>query len=91
MFDEPSQQLVTPEQVTGIFRKMASIVDHQNADDPDYIEMAPEYDKSIAFQAALDLVFSGCEQANGYTESVLHQRRREFKQSLAADDRGHTR
>ncbi len=75
--------LITREQVIGIFKKMAAIVDHQNADDPEYIEMAPDYDSSIPFQAALDLVFTGYEQANGYTEPVLHRRRREFKESLA--------
>lgn len=78
--------LVTREQIVGVFKKMAAIVDYQNEDDPDYIDMAPDYDNSIAFQAALDLVFTGCEQANGYTEPVLHQRRREFKQSLDTID-----
>ena len=74
--------LVTREQVTRVFRKIAPIVDHQNADDPEYIDMYPDFDSSIAFQAALDLVFTGCEQANGYTEPVLHKRRRDFKQSI---------
>lgn len=71
--------LVTRDQVIEVFRKMAAIVDHQNADDPDYLSMAPNYDASIAFQAALDLVFTGCVQPNGYTEPVLHTRRRELK------------
>ncbi len=74
--------LIEREQVVDVFRKMAAIVDHQNADDPEYTDMCDDFDASIAFQAALDLVFTGVEQANGYTEPVLHARRRELKASL---------
>ncbi len=77
--------LVTPDQVVDVFRKMAAIVDYQNTDDPDYIDMAPDFDNSIAFQAALGLVFTGCEQANGYTEPVLHHHRRKFKDFLRSN------
>ena len=56
-------------------------VDRQNRADPNYRNMAPEYDGSIAFQAALELVLNGRDLANGYTEPVLHSRRREVKKS----------
>jgi len=71
--------IVTEDEVRDAMERMAVIVDRQNRDDTNYKPMSADFDKSIPFQAALDLVFKGLEQANGYTEFILYQRRREQK------------
>ncbi len=72
-------------QVRATFERMAGVVDEQNRDDPDYRRMSEDLANSIAFQAACDLVFKGCEQSNGYTEPLLHAYRRKLKSGLSND------
>ncbi len=74
--------IITKEQVEASLLKMAVFVDKQNEDDAQYIPMLPSPEDSIAFQAASELIFEGMQQPSGYTEPVLHKKRREMKAKL---------
>ena len=71
--------ICSEEQVMETMQRMATVVDRQNAGDASYRNMAPNFDDSVAFQAACELVFEGVKQPSGYTEPVLHRRRIEYK------------
>ena len=67
--------ICTKDQVLKIMKKMAITVDEQNKKDPNYKKMSDDFDRSIAFSAACDLIFKGKTQPSGYTEPLLHQKR----------------
>jgi malate synthase len=74
--------IISEQQVDEAMQRLAKLVDEQNSGDLEYITMTPNINDSIAFQAARELIFKGKEQPNGYTEPVLHAKRKEMKASL---------
>ena len=75
--------ITTKIQVTEIMKEMAKVVDDQNKSDPKYIKMSDDFERSLAFKTACDLVFKGKEQPSGYTEPLLHQNRLKKKFNLS--------
>ncbi|WP_027019259.1 malate synthase G [Corynebacterium sputi] len=79
------QGVVTEEQIIDSLHRMAEIVDRQNEGDAEYLPMATDFDKSIGFQAAKELILEGAKQPSGYTEPILHRSRLEFKKREGID------
>ena len=73
--------ITTKMQVTEIMKDMAKVVDKQNENDPNYNKMSDDFENSISFKAACDLIFRGKEQPSGYTEPLLHLNRLEIKKT----------
>ena len=74
--------VITADQVRQSMERMAEVVDQQNSGDPTYRPMGPNFESNLAFQTALELVMEGTRQASGYTEPILHRRRREYKAAM---------
>jgi len=72
-------EILTEQQIIDSLQKMAEVVDKQNNGDPNYHAMSPNFEQSIAYQAAKDLIFKGRQQPSGYTEPLLHKRRKQIK------------
>ncbi|WP_404405931.1 malate synthase G [Jeotgalibacillus malaysiensis] len=77
-------RIVTEQQVSQVLEKMAKVVDQQNASDPAYQPMSANFENSVAFQTAKELIFEGTNQPSGYTEPILHKRRLEYKKKMLA-------
>ena len=76
---------MSEEQIIDSLQRMAEVVDRQNEGDDAYLPMATDFEKSIGFQAAKELILKGTEQPSGYTEPILHRARLEFKKREGID------
>jgi malate synthase len=76
-------EIISEEQLLNCMKKMAKVVDNQNVNDKNYQPMSMDFEKSIAFNAALDLILMGTKSPSGYTEPILHERRLKLKSNLS--------